>query len=490
MLKKCKSSPFSGDISPTRIPLFAFGSDRASLPFPHPWNYKQPIKILESYFWKSKNEIDSDKHNRYLKIIGFPPVFVTRDPQVIQSIAMNTGDKEGQFDRDTLPSEGIARATGKDSLLYSNGAVWKRQKKLSSSPFRKSTLFQPEQFQEFSETFRITVAKRLQAFENRQKITGSVVQVPLELEIKAVMLELLTNCFFGTDISNDDIWDRYVPALECVIDHIVSDTVINKVGISIFKVPSFTSKISKVKASYKIFEELTDLVLATRQEENGLWKQFKSDVSNDAIRSNIKVFIAGALEATTSYASWVISHLARNPFQQEQVYNEVKSIDDYTPENLKNASKLGNVLNETLRLTPSLYFLPRKATVDTTIKTNDGRKMVIPKGTHILLDVWHANRHEDNWGVAKTGYPANIFEPERWDVIKTKYKEGEEPLHFGFGYGPRVCPGKNLGQMEVALVVGAFVKLFKFKAVNTENLETAGVSTKPKDGVFVQLELR
>ena len=53
-------------------------------------------------------------------------------------------------------------------------------------------------------------------------------------------------------------------------------------------------------------------MLATRKEGKGLWRQFKSDAPDSALRSNLKVFLAGALEATTSYASWAISHLARN----------------------------------------------------------------------------------------------------------------------------------------------------------------------------------
>jgi len=54
----------------------------------------------------------------------------------------------------------------------------------------------------------------------------------------------------------------------------------------------------------------------------------------------------------------------------------------------------------------------------------------------------------------------------------------------------RVCPGKHLGQLEVGLVVGAFVKLFEFQAVNPENAVKAGVSTKPLDGTLVDLKMR
>jgi len=116
--------------------------------------------------------------------------------------------------------------------------------------------------------------------------------------------------------------------------------------------------------------------------------------------------------------------------------------------------------------------------------------MFIPDGTHILLDVWHANRHEDHWGIEVSGFPASEFHPGRWEYLAERKRSTKETLHFGFGHGARVCPGKHLGQIEVALVVGAFVKLFRFTAANAENDVRAGVSTKPRDGTLVDLELR
>ena len=483
-------SAFEGDVCPTRVRLFARGSASRTLPFPHPWNYRQPIRILESYFCGADAEQGWGRHNRYLEIPGFSPIFVTRDPRIIRAIATETGDRPGQFDRDALPSGGIARATGTDTLLYANGPMWKRQKKLSTPPFGRTTLFQPEQFHEFAETFRRTVRQRLAALEQRLGREGSPVRVRLEPEIKAIMLEMLANNFFGAQISYQQIRDRYVPALDRVIEFIVIDTVINKLGIPLRRLPSFSRWIAEAKDAHAAFDQLTDLTLATRSAGRGLWKQFKSDAPDRALRSNIKVFLAGALEATTSYASWAISHLSRNASAQDKVFHEVKDIDDYTPENLASAKYLNRALDETLRLTPSLYFFPRRATADTWVETTDGNRLWMPKGTHVLLDVWHANRHEDHWGVAVTGYPALDFVPERWENVTAHDRGTKDLLHFGFGHGPRFCPGKHLGQLEVGLVVGAFVKLFRFKAVNRECQVRAGVSTKPADGVLVELELR
>lgn len=484
-------NPFEGDVRPVRIPLLRPWSGRPALPFPHPWNFDHPIEILATYFHGADDESGAGRHNRYLGVPGFAPVFVTRDPAVIRAVTTETGDQPGQFDRDTLPSAGIARATGPDTLLYANGSLWRRQRKLSASPFGKTGLFQPETFHEFAETFRDTVLQRLDALVRVLSESGQTqAVVTLEPEVKGVMLELLVNNFFGAEIGYEDLRNRFVPAIERIIDHIVRDTVLRKVRPIAGLFPSYRRGAAQSLRDQADFDELTDRVLAARHQQRGHWRQFKSDAPDAALRSNIKVFLAGALEATTSYASWAISHLARSPAAQQRVFEEVRSIAEYTPENLDSAAYFGHVLNETLRLTPSLYFLPRRATADAWIELADGRRLMIPAGTHILLDVWHANRHEDHWGIGVTGSPADRFVPERWETLAAQGRGSKEMLHFGFGHGPRVCPGKHLGQLEVALVVGAFVKLFEFEAVHAENRPRAGVSTKPLDGTLLRLRPR
>ena len=479
-------NPFDGAWRPTRVPLLAFG--RPSLPFPHPWNYREPIRILDAYFWAAGRETGSGRHNRYLDVPGFPHVLVTREPAIIRAVLSATGDKPGQLDRDTAPTAGIARATGEDSLLYANGPLWRRQKQLAAPGFSRSNLFQPETFHEFEQTFRKTVAQRLTLLRARQEATGErVTRIALEPEIEAVMLEMLVNNFFGANVAYDDLRNRFVPALRRCIAHMVRETIARRVRAPL---DILTGRRRLLRQARADFEALTDIALAGRADGLGLWAQFKSDASDAALRSNIRVFLAGALEATTSFASWALSHLSHAPEVQDRVFADVRSIDVYDPENLERAPTLMRVLEETLRLTPSLYFLPRWTTVDTWIETADGRKMLIPRHTHVVLDVWHANRCEDFWGAALTGYPAEAFAPDRWDVLAGQGRSAKDILHFGFGYGPRVCPGKFLGLLEVALVVGAFVKIFRCTAVPPRTEANAGVSTKPADGVLVDLEVR
>jgi cytochrome P450 len=413
---------------------------------------------------------------------------LTREPAVIKAVLGATGDKPGQFDRDQSPMAGIARATGKDSLLYSNGPVWRRQKRLSAEPFSRANLFQPEKFHGFEQTFRNTVAARLETLRAHQQASGQpVTRLQLEPEIKVLMLEMLVNNFFGGSVSQNELRHRFVPALEMLIDHMISDTVA-PATLAICRV--LTGRNAILKQKMADYEALTDVALSGRAKGLGLWNQFQSDATDDALRSNVRVFLAGAMEATTSFASWAISHLSHAPDIQEQIFAEVKDLNAYDPDNLAGAVMLNRVLEETLRLTPALYFLPRRAPVDIWIETADHRRMFIPQGTQLRLDVWHANRCEEFWGKRVSGYPADTFAPDRWEFLARKGITARDILHFGFGHGPRFCPGRYLGLLEVGLVVGAMVKLFKFTAVNEKTQPKAGVSSKPADGVLVDLELR
>jgi cytochrome P450 len=301
------------------------------------------------------------------------------------------------------------------------------------------------------------------------------------------MLEMLVNNFFGGNVSYEELRQRFVPALVLLIDHMIDDTVARRLRAPLRLLGGRAAALRRARAD---FEALADVALAGRADGVGLWSQFKSEATNDALRSNIRVFLAGALEATTSFASWALSHLSHAPEVQERIYEEVRTIDVYDPESLAGARTLNRVLEETLRLTPALYFLPRWTTVDTPVETADGRRLMIPAGTHVVLDVWHANRCDDFWGEAQSGYPAESFAPDRWEVLAGQGRSPKDVLHFGFGYGPRVCPGKFLGLLEVGLVVGAFVKVFKFSAVHEKTEAKAGVSTKPADRVLVDLEPR
>src|SRR6266542_2478990 len=227
------------------------------IPFPHLWNYREPIRILDTFFCGAGQETGSGKHNRYLDVPGMSHILVTREPAFIRAVLSATSDKPGHFDRDTAPTAGIARATGEDSLLYANGPLWRRQKKLAAPPFNHSSLFQPEKFHEFERTFRKTVAERLEALRARQEAIGErVTRLALEPEISVVMLEMLVNNFFGGSVSYERLRDRFVPALSGLIDYMVRDTIGRALRAPFMLLSGANAWLTAARAD---FETLTDI---------------------------------------------------------------------------------------------------------------------------------------------------------------------------------------------------------------------------------------
>src|SRR4051812_41714529 len=90
-------SPFRGTYPVTRLPTFTTALVTAR-------HFRTPLSILDHVF-------RNDQDVAYLDVPGFPPILFVRDPEMIRTIAVETANR-GAFDRDTLPTQGIARVVG------------------------------------------------------------------------------------------------------------------------------------------------------------------------------------------------------------------------------------------------------------------------------------------------------------------------------------------------------------------------------------------
>ncbi|KAL8926910.1 MAG: hypothetical protein Q9208_002719 [Pyrenodesmia sp. 3 TL-2023] len=129
------------------------------------------------------------------------------------------------------------------------------------------------------------------------------------------------------------------------------------------------------------------------------------------------------------------------------------------------------VINETLRIhSTSSLGLPR----------------VVPPGPGVTI----ANHHFPPLTVLSVpsytihhstsiwGPDANEFNPDRWaeGIITEKQKAAFIP----FSYGPRACVGRNVAEMELALIVSTVVKGFDFVLRERGELQTReGFLRKP-----------
>lgn len=470
-------NPFAGGPPVARLPVCSTALVTAR-------NLRDPLRILDHVF-----RDDSDL--KFLDVPGFPPILFVRDPEVIRAVALGTANG-GPFDRDTLPTQGIGRVVGTRNLLYSQGDLWKRQRSAAARPFGAQAVLAPDVFHGIELAVKAAVEPQIElvAERVRRSPTGTHRMV-LEPEVQALMLNVLVNVLFGAAIPHEELRAKYLPATANVIRYILVDTVVNVMRLPVFRLPSLTSRHARLKRDRATFEELVRRVIQTRDAGAGFWPRLTAEAPAEAVESNVRVFLAGALEATSSYLCWAISNLARHPAAQEKAYQEAAKHADLTPESRERAVYLQQVLSETLRLNNALYFLPRVAVRDAQLETAKG-PLTVPAGAHLVLATYHANRCERFWGAEATGFPATAFAPERWEPanMAARGRSSKDNLHFGFGHGPRVCIGKHFSEAEIFVCLTLFLRRFAFTAVHPHTEADSGVSTRPRDGVEVDLSMR
>lgn len=446
-------------------------------------NFRTPLKILDAVFRDGEDL-------KFLDVPGFPPILFLRDPELIREITVETSNN-GDFERDTLPTQGIGRVVGSQNLLYLQGADWKEHKAAAVRPLGTRAVQTVEVFHDLEQTiYRVTDARLEQIADLVRASPTGAIERSLEPDIQELMLNLLVHVLFGADVPDDELRDRYLPAIRGVIRYILLDTLLNQFHLPVLRLPALTPGHARIQRDWATFEELVDRVIAARDDGHGFWPYLTINASPEAIRSNVRVFLAGALEATSSYLSWILVNLARNPTARQRAYEDVSQLTCLSPQSRQQATYLHQVMSESLRLNNSLYFLPRIALREATVATSRG-SLTIPAGTHLVLATWHMNRCEDHWGTSATGYPASEFIPERWNPenLARHGRSSKDNLHFGFGHGPRVCIGKHFSEAEAFVCLAMFLRRFDFEATGDVAADS-GISTRPADQVRLTLRLR
>ncbi|KAK9458880.1 cytochrome P450 [Lipomyces oligophaga] len=127
-----------------------------------------------------------------------------------------------------------------------------------------------------------------------------------------------------------------------------------------------------------------------------------------------------------------------------------------TFENLKSTILLRNVLNETLRLCPSVPQNFRIACRDTVLPRGGGSDesapLVVRKGQYVFYSVYVLQRWPEIWGD-----DADMFRPERWDALKGQINWEFVP----FNGGPRICLGQQFALTEAGYTLARLAQTFE-----------------------------
>ncbi|RCK63499.1 hypothetical protein Cantr_10238 [Candida viswanathii] len=174
----------------------------------------------------------------------------------------------------------------------------------------------------------------------------------------------------------------------------------------------------------------------------------------------LNVLLAGR-DTTASLLSFATFELARNDHMWRKLREEViltmgPSSDEITVAGLKSCRYLKAILNETLRLYPSVPRNARFATRNTTLPRGGGPDgsfpILIRKGQPVGYFICATHLNEKVYG-----NDSHVFRPERWAALEGKSLGWS---YLPFNGGPRSCLGQQFAILEASYVLARLTQCY------------------------------
>jgi cytochrome P450 len=205
--------------------------------------------------------------------------------------------------------------------------------------------------------------------------------------------------------------------------------------------------IDKRNASSEVYNDLLNMLLETRYEDNG------EPMSVSQLIDEIKVLFIAGHETTANALTFAVHLLGKHPDVQEKVLEEILKVEsetDIVTEQLQNMPYINAVINEAMRLYPPAWITDRENVVDDTVAG-----FYIKKGTLIGVSFYELHRNPKYWD------NPDQFDPNRFlgeqKKISMKY-------FYPFGAGPRMCIGIGFAIYEMYIALFQIVKNYQIIA--------------------------
>lgn len=152
------------------------------------------------------------------------------------------------------------------------------------------------------------------------------------------------------------------------------------------------------------------------------------------LREIMGVFLAG-FDTVASAMMWTLGDLAKHPGWQQAVRDELNSVATSSRLDLKDTPVLEQCFNESMRLSPPLWLIDRKAAQPCML---GGQR--VPGGTNIIMSPWVTHRDPSFWERPLDYHPEHFAATA---PSRPKY------AFFPFGGGRMKCIGIGLAHLQL-----------------------------------------
>ncbi|KFD58325.1 hypothetical protein M514_00551 [Trichuris suis] len=397
---------------------------------------------------------------RYYLLFCEPRVVVT-DPQILKHIYVTNW--KNYWKSTPIGFSASVKFIGNEGLVFSNGELHKRHRKMINPVFRISNL------KKFLIIFE-DCAKKLTTLwlKNLEKHGKSEpILMPIKNDLSRVTLEIIGKAAFGFNfncIERDSVLSetfakltsckkpfrhifRFLPFWEnlpipenlkaCRERSLISRCVDSMIAR---KRELMANEVGRES----IGKDLLGMMLLARDPDTG------ESLSCSELRDETMTFLAAGHETTSLGLSWTLLHLALHPLEQTKCREEILATlpeSNITFEDIERLEYLNAAVQESLRLRT-----PAPASLRQTMKDDFLGDYYVPMGTKVLTLHGVMQRLPNNWN-CPLAYDPSRFLDQKADV---------SDAYMPFGAGPRKCIGYKFAVLELTTVLAILLRQFEF----------------------------
>lgn len=416
-----------------------------------------------------------DWQQEYGDLVGFrvarQQFYLISHPKLIEQSLIKQSDIFVKLYNPDKP-KGLGLVLGQ-GLVTSQGALWRRQRRLMQPVFQRSNLS--------SLLPQIDYAGENMLARWRQ--LGNGAQVDLADEMMRLTLEVITQTMFSTSVL-DNI-DKVAPALDTAL-RFAAKSVLNPIAIPL-AIPTKANRAFQQAMAllddviYGIIDQrrtqgshetdLLAMLLEARDPDSG------EKMSDQQIRDEVITIFSAGHETTSNLLSWTLYLLNKHPEVLARLRNEVDALPHGRLEatDLQSLAYTKAVLSESMRIRPPVGIMIRKVSKDTTL---DG--YAIKAGSLAIFGIYNIHHHPEFWP-----------QPERFDPERFLTDENRRFSYMPFGTGERICIGNHFAMLESQLLLSKIIREYDFELLKAEEAKIdMAVSLRPKGGIAVRIHPR
>jgi cytochrome P450 len=398
-----------------------------------------------------------DNFERYGNIFKAPvygtSVYAIRDPEYAQYVLSKNWQNYTKGRE--IKRVALLLANG---LIVSEGELWRRQRQMIQPAFHRNAI---GALTHMITTANAALLKRWeQAAEEKRSVN-------VTRETSLMVLEVTLTAIFGAD------YPQIAPHFSILSEESARNLQFAQEFRSLGHI--VTQVIDQRRKQNTKSADILGMLMEARDRKSG------QAMPDRQLVDEILTLIVAGHETTAGTLNWLWYLLSRHPEVDEKLSRELANSSASDLPDLDSLPKFPytrQILDETLRLYPPVWMIPRRA-----LKDDQLGDYFVPAGTEIYISAYSIQRHPDFWETP------DLFNPERFDPSQSQKRHRLAMLPFSAG--PRNCVGEFFALTELQIHLMMFAKRLRLRYHEKSPAELdAGVNLRSKNEFIMTPELK